>query len=234
MSSSLLRGLRALEMLAVEPLGVTELARRLDVDKAGVSRMLAALHAEGWVLRTGARYVLGERALGMLTTDPASVRRRARLLADRLSAATGLSASVVRLAGAVTQPLAVCSPDAVAWLDPPEPFEHLWATAAGIAVLAQLPDTDVDRLLSVSPWPAHAPGAPTGPAAVRALVSAVRAGSTAEERGWTIPGVGCIALPWPVPGAAGPHAALLLGPIDTLEQDADRLRGALREEIRRA
>lgn len=234
MSSSLLRGLRALEMLAVEPMGVSDLARRLEVDKAGVSRMLAALHAEGWVLRTGARYVLGERALGMVTTDPASVRRRARLLADRLSATTGLSASVVRLAGSVTQPLAVCSPDADAWLDPPEPFEHLWATAGGIAVLAQLPDTEVDRLLSVHPWPAHAPEAPSGPAAVRELVRAVRTGATAEERGWTISGVGCIALPWPVPGAAGPHAALLLGQIDALDRDSDRLRGVLREEIRHA
>lgn len=235
-SSSLLRGLRALEILAEEPLGVSELARRLHVDKAGVSRMLASLHTEGWILRTGARYALGERALGIVTPDPDGTRRRASRLAQRLHDATGLSSSVVRLAGSVTQPLAVRPMDAAEWLDPPEPFEHLWTTAGGIAVLAQLPDPDVDRMLEVDPWPepSRDAGAPRGPEAVRALIRGVRAGAMAEEHEWTIPGIACMACPWPLSGPAGPHAALLLGSLDEIDRDAEHLRAVLREEIARA
>ena len=79
MSASLLRGLRILEMLAQEPVGVSELARRLEVDKAGVSRVLASLHREGWVAvramvpRDGAQRLMDELweigARGILVTD---------------------------------------------------------------------------------------------------------------------------------------------------------------------
>lgn len=216
-------------MLGAESLGVSEIARRLDVDKAGVSRMLAQLHAEGWVLRTGARYVLGERALGLLVGQEADLRDRAQLLAAALHRETGLAAGVVRLAGTGTQPLAMRSEDDAGWLDPPEPFEHLWSTAAGLALLAQLPDADVAQRLEVTPWPAYADGAPDGPDQVWEIVRAVRSGAAVEERGWTIPGIGCAALPWPVPEPGPPVAALVLGPVAAVGRDA--VRRALRNAV---
>lgn len=231
MTTSLLRGLRALEMLGSEALGVSEIARRLDVDKAGVSRMLGQLHDEGWVLRTGARYVLGERALSLLPAAAAEVRRRAGRLADDLHARTGQAAVVLRLAGTGAQPLAARG-DGLP-LEPEEPFEHLWSTAGGIALLAQLPDREVDRLLDVRPWPSYSPASPSGAEAVRALVRQVRAGGTAEERAWTVPGWGCTALPWPVPQSGVPHAALVLGPVDELARDAESVRRALLDAVDR-
>lgn len=230
MTTSLLRGLRALEMLGSEALGVSEVARRLEVDKAGVSRMLGQLHDEGWVLRTGARYVLGERALALLPAVAAvEVRRRAQQLVDGLHARTGHTAVALRLAGSGAQPLATRG--AGVPLEPEEPFEHLWATAGGIALIAQLSDRELDRLLDVDPWPAYGPDAPGDAAAVRELVRQVRAGGAAEERGWTVRGWGCTALPWPVPQAGLPHAALVLGPADALDRDGDAVRRALHEAV---
>ncbi|GAA1546488.1 helix-turn-helix domain-containing protein [Nocardioides humi] len=231
MTTSLLRGLRALEMLGGEALGVSEIARRLGVDKAGVSRMLGQLHAEGWVLRTGARYVLGERALAMVTADPAEVRRRAARVAARLHERTGLTSVVVRLAGEGGQPVAVAGP--TGFLDPEGPYEHLWCTAGGIALLAQLPDAELDRRLAVTPWPQPSADAPADADAVRALIRAVRAGAPAEERSWTLPGAGCIALPWPVVEPAPPYAVLALGPAADIDRDADAVRQALRDAVAR-
>ncbi|MDQ6524851.1 helix-turn-helix domain-containing protein [Nocardioides sp. LHD-245] len=229
MTTSLLRGLRALELLGGEALGVSEIARRLGVDKAGVSRMLGQLHAEGWVLRTGARYVLGERAVTMVATDPAGVRRRAGRVAARLHERTGLTAVVVRLAGDGARPVAVAGP--ADFLDPEAPYEHLWLTAGGIALLAQLPDPELDRRLDVTPWPRPSPAAPRDAAAVRDLVRTVRAGAPAEERSWTVEGAGCIALPWPVVEPGPPYAVLALGPVADVDRDADATRQALRDAV---
>lgn len=229
MTTSLLRGLRALEMLGSEALGVSEIARRLDVDKAGVSRMLGQLHDEGWVLRTGARYVLGERAFSFVPAGAGEVRRRAQRLVDGLHARTGRTAVVLRLAGSGAQPLATSGTGVP--LEAEAPFEHLWATAGGIALIAQLPDRELAGLLDVQPWPAHGPGAPGDAAAVRELVRHVRAGGTAEEREWTVPGWGCTALPWPVPQAGVPHAALALGPADELDREGESVRRALQEAV---
>lgn len=229
MTTSLLRGLRALEMLGDEALGVSEIARRLGVDKAGVSRMLGQLHADGWVLRTGSRYVLAERAIGLAPGDGPDVRRRAGRLAEAIHDRTGLAAVVLRLAGEGAQPVAVRGPQE--FLDDDEPFDHLWATAGGIALLAQLPDPELSSRLAAGHWPSHPPPAPQDPEAVLSLVRSVRAGAPAEERSWTIDGAGCLALPWPVLSPAPPHAALAVGPVALLDADTDALRHTLSECI---
>ncbi len=230
MSTSLLRGLSTLEMLATEALGVSEIARRLDVDKAGVSRVLNQLHAEGWVLRTGARYVLGPRALGLAAVDQPDVRRRATRLTEEVHGLTGLTAIVLRLAGDGAQPVALAgSPP---HLEREEPYAHLWATAGGIALLAQLPDPEVERRLAVDPWP-RSPAALADASAVLAVVRTVRAGAPAQERGWTVAGSGCTAVPWPVPQAGSPYAALVLGPTEVLERDEEPIRRALAAAVRR-
>lgn len=249
MATSLLRGLQILELLGEEPRGVSELARALGVDKAGVSRTLAALHSSGWVIRTGARYALGERALGIAVPSGQDVHQRAVTVCERLVERTGLSACVLRLAGSVAQPVAMRSAEPAPWLDPPEPFEDLWSTAGGLALLAQLPDERVDALLRDGCWPAvtdqrpdddrpdeHPPAdalwqRASDAASVRAQLSSIRLGGVAEEHGWTVPGLACLAMPWALAGAAVPHAGLVLGPRDSLAADPVGLRHTLRKVL---
>lgn len=226
MSTSLLRGLRALEMLAEEALGVSEVARRLGVDKAGVSRVLSQLHDEGWVLRTGARYVLGERALGLASNDTIALRNRAIRVTRALHEHTGLTAVIIRLAGEGAHPVAVAGP--TDFFDPAAPYENLWSTAGGIALLAQLPDHDLDRRLATHPWPRPvSQTAPADAAAVRSLVRSVRAGVPVHERSWSIRDAACIAVPWPVVEPAPPHAVALVGALDRMDRNLASLRTAL-------
>jgi len=152
-------------------------------------------------------------------------------MADRLHQETGLTAVVLRLAGDGARPVAVAGP--ADFLDPEAPYEHLWSTAGGIALLAQLPDAELDRRLDVSPWPRPSPAAPRDAAAVRALVRSVRAGAPAEERSWTIEGAGCVALPWPLVEPGPPYAVLVIGPVERIEESAHDVRQALRDTTER-
>ncbi|WP_181310342.1 helix-turn-helix domain-containing protein [Nocardioides campestrisoli] len=243
MSASLLRGLRILEMLRTEPLGVSEVARRLQVDKAGVSRVLRALLEEGWVERTGRLHVLGPRALllssGAFTTP---LRGRAVQLARRLRDQTGQTTAVVQLRTSGAHPLAVEPREPDSPLPAPaEPANHLWETAAGLALLAQLPPADLSPHLDVSPWPTRAAGAPRSPEEVHDLLDRLRRGEPVVERSWNSPGIGCLALPWPLPrsegeaeagedghDAEGPAALVVVGPEQEILRDHDRLAELLR------
>lgn len=233
MSASLLRGLRILEMLAREALGVSELARRLEVDKAGVSRVLTALREEGWVLRTGSRYVLGERALHLGEwQDPTTVAVAGHLV-RRLAEQSGLTAVAVCLAGTGAQPLAMQEgpggPELTGALDR---IDHLALTAAGIVLLAQLPDPAVRDVLGSDHWPARAGGAPADIDEALAHVGRARDAGLAWEDGWTAPGVCCVAAVWSVPGMTVPHALTLVGRRDRVEGRRAELERLLRGAAR--
>lgn len=217
-------------MLQEEPLGTNEIARRLEVDKAGVSRVMAALQREGWVDRTGRRFVLGARTLALVDETTRSLLTESADVAGRLGRETGHTVAVLQRRGSGAQPLALHeAPGSADFREHPEPFEHLCATAGGIALLAQLPDETVDQYLDVQPWPLASPMAPSGPEAIRELVAQVRAGSAITERSWTVPGQACIALPWS--GHARPLAVAVLGPESALtrhhDEMVDRIRTAL-------
>lgn len=230
MSASLLRGLRILEMLRTEPLGVSEVARRLGVDKAGVSRVLHALLQEGWVERMGRLHMLGPRAL-LLGVDAFTTPQlsRAGTVARRLREDTGHSALVLQLRGRSVQPLAFERSETMPALpDLQDPFEHLWATAVGLALLSQLATDDLAPHLDLSPWPTRAGGVPGGPDEVHALLSDLRLGVPVVERSWTMPGLGGLALPWTNDTPGTPSAIALVGPEPAILRDHERLAELLR------
>src|SRR5690606_22782271 len=118
-------------------------------------------------------------------------------IARRLHRETGHTVVVLQRRGSGVQPLALrAGQGAEEFREHNAPFEHLCATAGGVALLAQLPDDVVDQHLVLDPWPLAAPTAPSGPDQVRELIAQVRAGEPVAERSWTIPGQACIALPW--------------------------------------
>jgi DNA-binding IclR family transcriptional regulator len=232
MSASLLRGLRVLEMLHEEPLGISEIARRLEVDKGGVSRVMAALQREGWVERTGRRFVLGTRTLSLVDDPTRALLAEAADLAGRLLRETGHTVAVLELRGSGAQPLAVCArAGAEDFREHPAPFDHLCATAGGVALLAQLADDVVDEHLDLDPWPLESPTAPAGPGEIRELVAQVRSGAPVTERSWTVPGQSCVALPWP--GHHRPLAVAVLGPEQQLTRGHDRIVAVLRAALER-
>lgn len=99
-ASVLLNGLRVLEAFSVaDPiLGVTEIARRVELHKSTVSRLLATLEQAGYVEResTGGRFRLGLGLIGLagpLLAD-LDVRRLARPALENLVAATDETAAL--------------------------------------------------------------------------------------------------------------------------------------------
>ncbi|MCD6640434.1 MAG: helix-turn-helix domain-containing protein [Nocardioides sp.] len=230
MSQSLLRGLRILEMLGEEPVGVSELARRLEVDKAGVSRVLAALHREGWVQRNGRRYVLGRRALDLGDAHSAQLVAATAVVRE-LGDSTGLTAAVLRLAGRAAQPLVVHGADA-SMFEHEAPYEHLAATAAGLAVLAQVAPEDAEARLAEVDWADLGGDSPEDVAGAHHLLEQVRGGGAAVESGWTSPRLGCVALPWPLwPDV--PCAVVLVGEVDDVASRRDELVASIRTRIAR-
>ncbi|WP_036726049.1 helix-turn-helix domain-containing protein, partial [Patulibacter minatonensis] len=198
MSQALQRGLAILEELGDRSVGVRELARRLGIDKGALSRTLALLAREGWVVRDAGGYRLGPRtqALGAAGDTRGTIARAARI-AHVVSGLTGGTTYVMQLAG--PRPLLIATtpgpeaPSTDGWDAP----EALWATAGGIALLAQLAPGGVAPFVAQDPWPQYSAASPGSADAVRGLVAAVRDGAPARERGWTHPAAACLAVPWP-------------------------------------
>ena len=94
------RALLVLEVLAdaAEPLGVNDIARRLDVSPSSASRLLGTLAAHGLVERvaTTGRYRLGVRLLqlGTHVLQRLDVRTLARPLLEQVEQATGETATL--------------------------------------------------------------------------------------------------------------------------------------------
>jgi DNA-binding IclR family transcriptional regulator len=90
---SLDRGLRILEMLgtASKPLGVTEIAKTLEVDKSTAYRLLFTLQARGYARQVqDKKYWLGSTCLqlGSLAVKAVDVRVQARRFLEELAART--------------------------------------------------------------------------------------------------------------------------------------------------
>jgi IclR family KDG regulon transcriptional repressor len=98
MDKTLLKGLRALEILATSerPLGVTEVAQRMGIVKSNAHRVLQTLVAAGFVvpLQDGGRYQLTLKlwSLGSAVAVSTDLRQLASPVLGRLRDATGETA----------------------------------------------------------------------------------------------------------------------------------------------
>jgi DNA-binding IclR family transcriptional regulator len=228
MSRALLRGLALLEALGDEPIGVRELARRLDVDKGALSRTLVALADDGWTIRDARGYRLGPRARALgASAEQRAVGGRAALIARTLTEQTGLNAYVVLLAGSgvllLAAAIGVHGPSARGWQMRPE----VWATAGGIALLAQLPADEVDRFVDQDPWPLVGPAGPRDADEVLDAVAEARAGAAACERRWTSIDNACLARPWPALDADVPAALAIGGFVEEIDRRRPELEALL-------
>jgi IclR family transcriptional regulator, acetate operon repressor len=153
---SLRRGLRAVEILAEhEAIGVSELARQLDVPKSTAQRLLATLAEAGWARRTGGgptRWRLTRTPIGMrgLTALETQLREAARPALVELGAAACETVHLLVREGNAGMALIdriECDPTGRTWrsLGTTSP---LHATAAGLAVLAHGTEADLRDVLA--------------------------------------------------------------------------------------
>jgi IclR family acetate operon transcriptional repressor len=195
------RALDVLEALADgnEPLGVTELARRVGATKSAAYRILANLERRGYVGKdaTTARYSLGTRLayLGQRSLGTFDLRQVARPILEELNRRFHETVNLGVLEG-----------NEVVYIDMIESqhglrmaarvgardFVH--STALGKAMLAFLPPEAVEHRLR-HPLPARTAHTITVPALLAAELDRVRARGVAEDHAENELGARCVAAP---------------------------------------
>jgi DNA-binding IclR family transcriptional regulator len=191
------------------PATVSQLASRLNIDKATVSRIVARAEAAGWLVRTNGIVSLGPRGAALGRASPErSFERRASELAHAVAGVTGLDTVVNQLGGERAHILAHAAGRHVLFLDEAE-LDPVWvvSTAAGACLLAQTDDQHAEALRTGAE-PATVDGG---------RVAAARAGQLVADRGEMIEGTGCLALPWSGPQISVPTALSCIGSIDDVE-----------------
>jgi IclR family acetate operon transcriptional repressor len=181
--SNVLRTLEVCEAVStLQPIGVRELAREIEMPKSTVQRSLDTLHAAGWLVRgEEGRWSLSLRCavIGGRAGQADSLRELARPTMEQLREVSDES---VRLWAPDGDRIVLLenmdSRQAVrSVLQPGGAVIPLHASAAGKAMLAALPDDEVDVFLA-RPLVAVAPKTITDPDELRAQLRVIR------RRGW--------------------------------------------------
>lgn len=230
------RALAILEMLAADgELGVTEMARTLDVHKSTASRLVATLEEHGLVeqLSDRGRYQLG---LGVVRLAGAASGRldlvsESRSLSRALAAETGETVNLVTLSGHETLYLDQASGGSALqihnWLGKRNP---VYATANGRVLLAWLPPAEVDRVLTGladanGAFTAHTAETVTDPAQLQSVLATVR------EHGYAVVvdelELGLTAIAAPIHGISGTVIASLSVSGPSFRLTAERIHGAV-------
>lgn len=183
---SVTNALRVLEEVALrQPIGVGELSRRLGMPKTSVQRALVTLHDAGWLRPGGTelrRWYLTGKALsvGRHSSPELGLREAALPTMNRLRDQTGETIHLsVRDGDGMFLVERVDSPNAVRTFNPLGANAPLHASASGKAVLALLPDTELERLLEVG-LERYTPATTVAPGELRAELAAIR------ERGYAV------------------------------------------------
>jgi len=225
---ALATGLRTLELLvaAHTPLGVTEIAGQLQLDKANAHRTLAALVRLGYVeqdqstRRYSATVRVVELARSVLDSRDLTIVAAPHL--KSLWAASGENTHLAVLAGdhvvyvSTLNGTTLLSANASIGQSQP-----LHCTATGKSLLANLPRGTAEGLFRILGFEAFTPNTIASAEALEKELAQVRATGYAVDDREYHPGVRCVAAP--VFGIGGVMAALgISAPADRL--DADRLR----------
>ncbi len=225
---ALTTGLRTLELLvsAHTPLGVTEIAGQLDLDKANAHRTLAALVRLGYVeqipstRRYGATVKVVELARSVLDSRDLTVVAAPHMKA--LWASAGENTHLAVLAGdhvvyvSTLNGTTLLSANAAIGQSGP-----LHVTATGKSLIANLPRGTTEGLIHSIDYEAFTPNTITTPEALEKELAQVRVTGYAVDDREYHPGVRCVAAP--VFAIGGVVASLgISAPADRL--DAERLK----------
>lgn len=201
--STLEKGLRILELLASDEaaggLTLTELSRRLGMHRTTLFRFLTTLRDRGYVERdhAGDRYLLGMRVLhlsaGLLSR--LDIRHVARPVLLSLRDETQELVHLAVLDGPdVITVERVAGTHAVSLQTDIGERRPAYCTASGKAMLAWLPDGEVDQVMARGTPPVTARTITT-PEAMRRHLTLVREAGYAVDDEERIAGVRCVAAP---------------------------------------
>jgi IclR family transcriptional regulator, KDG regulon repressor len=189
-----------------EELGVSELARRLDLAKSTVHRLLTTLAAEGLIEQDP---VTGGYRLGIVVFE---LGEAVRVHLDLHAAAGPVLASLREQTGESSQ-VGVLDGTEVVYVDRLESAQALrlftetgrrvpvHCTSSGKVLLAHLPEAEAEALLARLPLTAHTPNTLTDPDALRAECAKARRRGWAEAVNERETGIASVAAP--VRDAAG-------------------------------
>lgn len=198
---SLDRGLHILEMLgsAAEPLGVTEIAGALKVDKSTAYRLLYTLQARGYVSQVETRkYQLGSKCieLGSLALKTIDMRMQARPFLEELAEQTGQTIHLAVLSSIEAiyvdrvQGSSVIAISTDIGMEAPG---H--CTASGKALFAHLSPEQLRQTYSGRELPQFTPRTITDLASLEAHLQVVREQGYAVDDEERYQGVRCVAAP---------------------------------------
>jgi IclR family transcriptional regulator, KDG regulon repressor len=212
-----------------ESIGVSELARRLDLGKSTVHRLLTTLAAEGLIEQD---HTSGGYRLGLVMFE---LGEAVRVHLDLHAAAGPVLASLREQTGESSQ-VGVLDGTQVVYVDRLESSQSLrlftetgrrvpaHCTSSGKVLMANLADAERTGLLAAMELPAHTPHTVTDPAALRAELDRVRRRGWAEAVNERELGVASVAAP--IRDAAGAVIAAI-----SIGAPVIRLAAARRREL---
>ncbi len=230
------RGLDALEALRSGPQTVSDIARRLDLERSAAYRIMRTLEAHRFVTRDdGGVYRLGLAVweLGVRIADVNDVR----------VAAAREMAGLVDTFGE-TAHLSVYDRGEVVYVDlregthPIRSYTRLggrapaYCVATGKALLAHQSADEIDRVIADG-LEAHTEATLTSPAALRAQLRDIQAGGAAVNHGEWRDDVGGLAVPIVDPNGGVVSAIGLSGPVQRILARRDDIVPALQAAARR-
>jgi DNA-binding IclR family transcriptional regulator len=206
------RVLDVLEMfaLAPEPLGVSEVARRLGIPKSSAQSLLATLSARAYLDRDGSGYLLPPalRGAGWVGGQQAQLVRAAQPIMRRIADASGESAFL----GVLTPDLMVrylakaVSSNEVRYDAALLHLRPAHCTSIGLVILAFKPQGEGEAMLRDLPLRKITPSTVTDRALLRTTLARIRARGYAEVRNANIDGASGVSAP-----VIGPEAQVLAG-----------------------
>lgn len=224
---------RAMDVLALfadtgrATLGVSEIAQELGLSKAVVHRILSSFRAKGFVVldEMTRRYALGPKAmyLGLAYMDKLDIRRLARPVMERLSAATDETSTLSFRVGHARVYIDQVTPARDVKMVVQLGKEHpLHAGASSKAFLAFLDKAEIDAFLARGQLERLTPLTIAGKAALAKELKEVRLRGYASSMGERLEGAGSVAAP--VFGHDGRPVAVIsiCGPVERFRSEADR------------
>ncbi|NHI17681.1 IclR family transcriptional regulator [Microbacterium excoecariae] len=210
------------------PLGVSDLARRCDLSKAVVHRILQTLVAGGFVryLSESRKYAIGPAALalGHEAARSSRIREAALPVIAHLAAETGETATATERVGHLRH--------YVGQVESYKPIRitirlgdqvPLWSGASGLSILAFLPNVDVDLVLR-QPRTQYTDQTIVEEASIRERLAEIRERGWAQTAGERVPFSSSIAAPLFGPDGI-PEGAISVATL------ADRAQGVSRDAL---